>query len=103
MEPLSQNNFANSSEQYLPESCSEFNAKYILPATNENQEQRRNRRQQIRRDIAEAKLKNKSQEISHTDAVQPLLKSCSEFNVKYIKPSKNENQQQYVKLLQMRN
>ena len=46
-------------EQSLLKSCSEFGVKYILPSKNENQQQCRNRRQKMRRNIADAKLKNK--------------------------------------------
>ena len=94
MKPLSENNFDNNVEQSLLKSCSEFNGKYIKPSKNETQQQCHNRRRKIRRDIVDAESKNNSQDISNNDMEQSLLKSCSEFNVKYIKPSKNENQQQ---------
>ena len=63
MKPLSENNFDNNVEQFneqsLLKSCSEFNGKYIKPSKNENQKQCYNRRRKIRRNIADAKLKNK--------------------------------------------
>ena len=97
IKPLSENNFANNAEQSLLKLCSESGVKYIKPSKNENQQQCHNRRRNMRRNIADAKLKNKSnksEDISHIDIEKSILKSCSVFNVKYIKPSKNENQQQ---------
>ena len=46
-------------EQSLLKSCSEFGVKFILTSKNENQQQCRNQSQKIRRNIADAKLKNK--------------------------------------------
>ena len=83
MKPLSENNFDNNVEQSLLKSCSEFNSKYIKPSKNETQQQCHNRRRKIRRDIVDAESKIKSQDISNNDMEQSLLKSCSEFIVKY--------------------
>ena len=46
-------------EQSLLKSCPEFGVKYILPSKNESQQNCRGRRQNIRRDLADAKLENK--------------------------------------------